>query len=100
VYGLEDGLIQAARALRAGVEAGILEQIIALVVRGTTRSAHATYRIVEQGGFEGLLRRTVRAVVALSQVLQRWHTGRLRHNLLWVTFSLALIALTLVLCGG
>jgi len=99
-YDLEEGLARAAQALHAVVEVGILEQIVALVVRVVVDGARLTYRVVEQEGLEGLLRRSVRAVLRLSRGLQRWHTGRLRYNLLWVVVSLALAVLALVLYGG
>ena len=51
---------------------------------------------MEQGGLEGLLRRTVRALLAGSRWLQRRHTGRLRRNLVWVAVSLVLAIAALV----
>ena len=126
VYDLEEGLARAAQVLHAVVEIGIAEQIVALAVRAVVDGARithnvvehkglegllhrsvraavdgasATYRIVEHEGLEGFLRRSVRAVLALGRGLQRWHTGRLRRNLLWVAVSLALVVLTLVLYG-
>jgi hypothetical protein len=50
----------------------------------------------EQRGLEGLLRWTVRAVMAGSRWLQRRHTGRLRRNLIWVAASLVLAVLGLI----
>jgi hypothetical protein len=124
-YDLEEGLARAAQVLRAVVEVGIAERIVGLVVRAvvsgarvawtvehkgleeiTSRSARAVvdgalvaHRVVEREGLEGLLQRAVCIVVALSRVLQRWHTGRLRRNLLWVPIALALAVLTLVVYG-
>jgi hypothetical protein len=100
MYDLEEGLARAARVLHAVVEVGILERLVVLTVRGVVQGARVTYRVVEQEGLEGLLRRSVRAVLALSRGLQSAHTGRLRHSLLWVTASLALAVLALVLYGG
>jgi len=100
VYDLEEGLARAAQVLHAVIEVGIAEQIVALVVRAVVDGARVTYRVVEQEGLEGFLRRSVQAVLVLSRGLQRWHTGRLRRNLLWVAVSLALAVLTLVLYGG
>jgi NADH:ubiquinone oxidoreductase subunit 5 (subunit L)/multisubunit Na+/H+ antiporter MnhA subunit len=126
VLDLEEGLARAAQVLHAVVEVGIAEQIVALVVRavvdgarftyrvgehkglegllrGSVRvvvdGAHVTYRVVEQGSLEGLLRRAVGSAMALGRGLQRWHTGRLRRNLLWVAVSLGLAVLALVLHG-
>jgi hypothetical protein len=67
-------------------------------VRVVVDEARVTYRVVEHEGLEGFPRHSVQAVLALGRGLQRWHTGRLRRNLLWVAVSLALVALTL-LCG-
>ena len=126
VYNLEEGLVRTAQALHAVVEVGILEQIVALTVRAVVDGARVIYRVVERDGLESLLRgsarvvmdearvtyrvveheelegfprRSVQAVLALGRGLQRWHTGRLRRNLLWVVASLALAVLTLVLYG-
>ena len=124
-YDLEEGLARAAQALRAVVEVGIAERIVALVVQAVVNSARAAWavehkglesltsltaravmngaltahRTVEQQGLDGLLRRGVRAVLTLSRVLQRWHTGRLRRNLLWAPIVLALAVLALVVWG-
>lgn len=99
-YDLEEGLVRAAQALHAVIEVGLLEQVLVLVVRVVVvDGARFSYRVVEQEGLEGLLRRSVRAALALGQSLQRWHTGRLRHNLLWVSVSLVLAVLALVLYG-
>ncbi len=97
IYDLEEGLTQAARALHAVVEVGILEQIIALSARGVVEGARAAYRFVEQEGLEGLLRRLVQAILALNRRLKRWHTGLVRRNLLWIPISLALAILAALL---
>jgi len=124
VFDLEEGLARAAQVLHAVIEVGIAEQIVALLVRAVVDGARVTHRVVEHKGLEGLLRRSVqvvvdgarvthrvveqdslegllrlvvRAVLVLSRGLQRWHTGRLRRNLLWVAVSLALAVLALVL---
>jgi NADH:ubiquinone oxidoreductase subunit 5 (subunit L)/multisubunit Na+/H+ antiporter MnhA subunit len=125
VYDLEEGLARAAQVLHSVVEVGIAEQIITLVVRTvvqgaraawavehrglegiTSRSAqavvngaHTARRIVEQEGLEGVLRRAVRMITTLSRIFQRWHTGRLRRNLLWVPITLVLAVLALAVYG-
>jgi len=125
VYDLEEGLARAAQVLHSVVEVGIAEQIITLVVRTvvqgaraawavehrglegiTSRSAqavvngaHAAHRVVEQEGLEGILRRAVHIITTLSRIFQRWHTGRLRRNLLWVPITLALAILALAVYG-
>jgi len=120
-YDLQEGLAQAGQALRAIVEVGLFEQIIALAVRsvlGVARTLHAvvevglleriitlservvvegaraTQRFVEQEGLEGLLRRAVQGVLGVGQMIGRRHTGLLRRNLLWIPISLmvALVA--------
>jgi hypothetical protein len=120
-YDLREGLEQAGQALRAVVEVGLFEQVIALGVRlvlGGARTLHAaievgllerivswservvvegaqlTQRFVEQEGLEGLLRRAVQGVLELSKGMGRRHTGLLRRNLLWIPISLivALVA--------
>jgi len=126
VYNLEERLSRVAQVLHAVVEVGIAEQIVTLAVRAVVNGARITYRVVERKGLEGLLRasvrtvvdgahvtyrvveheglegflqRAVRTVLVLSRGLQRWHTGRLQRNLLWVTVSLALAVLIMVLYG-
>ena len=108
------------------VEVGIAERIVALVVRGVVNGARAAWtveyegleglmnrtaravvggaslahRVVEEGGLEELLRRGGRAVLISSRVLQRWHTGKLRRNLVWLPVALALAVLASALLGG
>ena len=125
VYDLEEGLARAAQVLHSVVEVGIAEQILILVVRTVVQGAraawavehrglegiasrstravvdgaHAAHRVVEQEGLEGILRRAVRIVTTLSRIFQRWHTGRLRRNLLWVSITLVLAILALAVYG-
>ncbi len=122
---LGKALTRAAQALRLVVEVGITEQIVALVVqvvmsgsrlawavehdglerftenaaRSTVKGAQGVYRAIEQKRLEGLLRRGVRNLLALSRILQRWHTGRLRRNLLWIPVALALAVSIVFVCG-
>ena len=123
-HDLQEGLARAAQVLHAVIEVGIAEQIVALAVRAVVDGARVTHRLVEHKGLDGLLHRSVRTVVdgarvtlrlvehrgldgllhrsvrsvlVLSRGLQRWHTGRLQRNLLWVAVSLALAVLALVL---
>jgi formate hydrogenlyase subunit 3/multisubunit Na+/H+ antiporter MnhD subunit len=124
VYDLETALASLAQGLRSVIEVGIHEQLVALVVRLVVGSARVTQQVVERGllegsirhisgavvrggmyvhgvveqeGVEGLLRHTVRATLGLAHVARRWHTGRLRRNLLWVAISLALALIATVL---
>jgi hypothetical protein len=54
---------------------------------------------VEQQGLENLLRGVIQAALNLSRAMQRWHTGQLRRNLLWVLVALAVAMLALVAWG-
>ncbi|MDY7077145.1 MAG: proton-conducting transporter membrane subunit [Chloroflexota bacterium] len=79
------------------VEREGLEGLLRSSMRVVVDEARLTYSVVEHKELEGFPRRSVQAVLALGRGLQRWHTGRLRRNLLWVAVSLALVMLTLVL---
>lgn len=123
---LEEGLSQAAQILSAVVEVNIQERILGGIVRAVLGGARATrrvvehqvldgairwtssaaigsgrlaYRVLEQGGLEGLLRGTVRGALSAGRWMQRWHTGRLRRNLLWIAASLILTIVVLTLYG-
>jgi formate hydrogenlyase subunit 3/multisubunit Na+/H+ antiporter MnhD subunit len=123
---LDEGLAQAARVLSAVIEVGIQERILGSIVRvgigtaratrrvleqqilegATTRVAEAAlgsgrlaYRVLEEQSLEGLLRGTVRSVLAAGRGMQRWHTGRLRRNLLWIGVSLLLAIAAMALYG-
>jgi NADH:ubiquinone oxidoreductase subunit 5 (subunit L)/multisubunit Na+/H+ antiporter MnhA subunit len=123
-HALGEGLVRAAQTLRAAVETGILERMVSLVARVVTNGARAvwaiegglerfthgiartvadgsvvTYRMVEQQGLENLLRGVIQAALNLSRAMQRWHTGQLRRNLLWVLVALAVAMLALVAWG-
>jgi NADH:ubiquinone oxidoreductase subunit 5 (subunit L)/multisubunit Na+/H+ antiporter MnhA subunit len=123
-HALGEGLVRAARTVRAAVETGILERMVSLVTRVVTNGALAvwaiegglerfthgiartvaggsvvTYRLVEQRGLENLLHRVVQTALKLSRGMQRWHTGRLRRNTLWVLVALAVAMLALVAWG-
>jgi NADH:ubiquinone oxidoreductase subunit 5 (subunit L)/multisubunit Na+/H+ antiporter MnhA subunit len=114
---LEATLIRTAQTLRSTVEAGALERAISEVDRvvlgtahvtrrvveqrfledmlrrlagGTARGARTMHRIIEQDGLEGLLRAIVRATFGVARIMQRWHSGKLRRNLLWIAICLAL----------
>ncbi|MGC9335140.1 MAG: proton-conducting transporter membrane subunit [Anaerolineae bacterium] len=91
-------VVEGARTLRSVVEVGFLERVIGLSVRLVVDGARLTYRVVEQEGLEGLLRRVVDAVLGLSQVIRRRHTGLLRHNLLWIPISLTVALVVALAC--
>jgi formate hydrogenlyase subunit 3/multisubunit Na+/H+ antiporter MnhD subunit len=82
------------------VEHGILEGMIDRSVQAVTDGAGIAHRTIEQEGLEGILRRAAGGALALGRRMQRWHTGRLRRNLLWVPVVLALAIMTLVIAGG
>jgi formate hydrogenlyase subunit 3/multisubunit Na+/H+ antiporter MnhD subunit len=121
----EKGLARIAEALHAVIEITILERIISWIKRTVTGSARViwivehrvleglidraaravmdsaniAYRTIEQEGLEGILRRAVSGALALGRRIQRWHTGRLRRNLLWVPVALALAIIALIVYG-
>jgi NADH:ubiquinone oxidoreductase subunit 5 (subunit L)/multisubunit Na+/H+ antiporter MnhA subunit len=82
------------------VEHGVLEGIVDRSVQAVMDSATVAYRTIEQEGLEGVLRRAVSGTLALGRRMQRWHTGRLRRNLLWVPVALALAIIALVVYGS
>jgi hypothetical protein len=82
------------------VEHGILEGIVNRSVQAVMGSADIAHRTIEQEGLEGTLRRAVSTALALGRSIQRWHTGRLRRNLLWVPIVLALAILALAVYGS
>jgi hypothetical protein len=123
-HALGEGLVRVAQTLRAAVETGILERMVSLVARGVANGALAVraiegglerfahgiartvadgsvvaHRMVEQGGLENLLHRVVQTALNLSRAMQRWHTGQLRRNTLWVLVALAVAMLALVAWG-
>ena len=126
-YGLQEGLAQAAKALRGVVEIGVQERILTWILRAVVggaqwtyqameqqfleglqrhivqalaTTASITYRIVEHKGLEGLLRQVPQSLQALSRGLQRLTTGKLRRNLVWVAVSLIVAVLALAFYGG
>ncbi len=92
-------VVDGARVTLRLVEHRGLDGLLHRSVRAVVDGASVTHRLVEHKGLDGLLRRSVRSVLVLSRGLQRWHTGRLQRNLLWVAVSLALALLALVLYG-
>ncbi len=96
---LERGLFKTAQVAHQRMELGILEQGLAWTAQAVMGSAMFVYRVVEQEGLEGVLRAVARSTLALSQWMQRRHTGRLRTNLIWITVSLVL-AVTLLTIRG
>lgn len=99
---LDRGLVGFARSIMTSarsfsyIESNILERGLLGIVRSIMASARSLSRIVEEGGLEGMLRIAIRSVEAVSGILQRWHTGRLRYNLVWVVAFLVLALLFLM----
>lgn len=94
--GVHEGLVtlttravmgSAGYALRV-IEQRLLEGLLASTARSLVKGGQLAYDSVEEDGLEGALRLTARSVFALARVGQRWHTGKLRRNLLWVVLSL------------
>lgn len=71
-----------------------LERRAAQVLMGGARRA---YRSVEEEGSEGILKPVVGAALGWGHGLQRWQTGRLRYNLMWVLGSLVIVIVVLVI---
>jgi len=92
-------VVNGAHVAHRVVEQEGLEAIMSRSAQTVVNGAHVAYRVVEQEGLEGVLRRAVRTVLVLGRGLQRWHTGRLRRNLLWIPVSLALAVLVLLVYG-
>ncbi len=106
----EDWLLRLARAVNLFVEDRILQQGAVRLWRalmGTARlfyrlserdtvelwratmgTARVFYRVGERDGDTLLIRATARSALAISDWLQRNHTGRLRRNLQWVVLGL------------
>lgn len=99
---LDRGLVGFARSIMTSarsfsyIESNILERGLLGIVRSIMASARSLSRIVEEGGLEGMLRIAIRSVETVSGILQRWHTGRLRYNLVWVVAFLVLALLFLM----
>jgi hypothetical protein len=95
--GSTQGVLEAAQLSHRWIEGVVLHGATEQIAQSAADGGRLAYEMMEQGGLEGLLRRTVDAVMAASRWLQRRHTGRLRRNLIWVVASLLLAALGLVL---
>jgi len=69
------------------VEQGLLGGLLAGLAEGVLWTSRTTHTLVEQGALDGSMRLAVRTARGLSLRLQRWHTGKLRTNLLWGVLS-------------
>jgi formate hydrogenlyase subunit 3/multisubunit Na+/H+ antiporter MnhD subunit len=81
------------------VEHGVLEGVLNRSAQAVANGASITYHVIELEGLDGILRRVVRAALTLSRSVQRFHTGKLRHNLLWVPVVLVLAILMVMMFG-
>ncbi len=79
------------------LERGGSEELPRRVAQGLMDGARKTYRTVEEESSAGILRPVVRIALGWGRTLQRWQTGRLRYNLLWVLGSLVVVVVVLVL---
>jgi hypothetical protein len=95
----EGDLVRVAVRLRDLLERHVLEGTLHQAVRVVVRGSEFVYRWVERGALESVLRKVVRSVRGLAQAGQRWHTGRLRRNLLWIVAS-AILAVVVLLFAG
>jgi multicomponent Na+:H+ antiporter subunit A len=102
--GLLGGFVRAvahgARLTYRVVEHNSLEGLLRGSVRAVAGGARLTHRVVEHEGLQAVVGGSVRSVLVLSRGAQRRHTGRLRRNLLWVSVSLALAVVVLLLYRG
>lgn len=81
-----------ARAWRDGIrfiEERILNADVAALVRFVAAWRDGS-RYVEHRVLEGLIAVISRAILGSSRAVQRRHTGKLRHNLIWVSMALVL----------
>ncbi len=102
--GFEELLQRAAQAFMGRVreayrvlEQGGSEQLPRRAAQAVMDGARMTYRTVEEESSAGILRPVVRIALGWGHTLQRWQTGRLRYNLLWVLGSLVVVVIVLVL---
>jgi len=95
----EGDLVRIAARVRDLLERHLLEGTLHQAVHVVVRGSELVYRWVERGALEGVLRKVVRSVRGLAQAGQRWHTGRLRRNLLWIVASAVLAVVVLVFAG-
>jgi len=85
------------RKAYSAVEREGAEELQRRAGKAIMEGAQTTYRTVEEESSAGILRPVVRIALGWGRTLQRWQTGRLRYNLLWVLGSLVVVVVVLVL---
>jgi hypothetical protein len=78
-------------------EQNTLEKSVSSVAGGILAGGRWLYEVIEFASLEGFLRVIKRFIQALSLRLQRWHTGKLRLNLLWVVLCIVAAVLMLAM---
>jgi formate hydrogenlyase subunit 3/multisubunit Na+/H+ antiporter MnhD subunit len=79
------------------VEQEGVEELQRRAAQAIVEGAQTTYRNVEQRSSAGILGPVVRIALGWGRTLQRWQTGRLRYNLLWVVGSLVLVVVLVLI---
>jgi len=85
--------------LQSVVEIDILERLLHLVAQ-TVANGVNVISFVERECLDKMVVQSVRAVVRAVRIVQRWHTGKLRYNLLWLPAALLLATFLLIIMGG
>jgi hypothetical protein len=87
--------VATAARLDGGLDALVTTHLARLVVHGVAPAMHD----LEQR-LDALLHGVVHGVAVVSTRLQRWHTGRLRTNLLWTLIALGGVVLAALMAWG
>lgn len=98
VSGLAEAVQWTSQTAHSLVEQRLLGGLVSGLTKGVFGASQTAHALVEQGALDGSLRLVARTVRGASARMARWHTGRLRANLLWVMLSLA--ALTIWAVSG
>jgi hypothetical protein len=89
-------ILALAHGTRRYVEEGLLEGAMRLSVKALAGGQQISAQL-ERDQLERSLRQMAQGYLGFSRLLQRAHTGKLRHNLLWVTLTLLGVALSLLI---
>jgi NADH:ubiquinone oxidoreductase subunit 5 (subunit L)/multisubunit Na+/H+ antiporter MnhA subunit len=98
-WGVQEGILRTAQVLQTVVEIDILERLLHVVAQ-TVANGVNVIRFVERECLDKMVYRSARAVVHAVRIVQRWHTGKLRYNLLWLPVVLVLATFLLIMMGG
>ena len=98
-WDLQKGILRTAQMLQSVVEIDILERLLHLVAQ-TVANGVNVISFVERECLDKMVVQSVRAVVRAVRIVQRWHTGKLRYNLLWLPAALLLATFLLIIMGG